>query len=492
MSNRGRLAIACTALALAVALAIALLHASLSSSTTFATASLVFITAGSLSYLFLFWIGRWKAWRWRPTRRLLGFPTPFIHGRWEGSIRSTYSKHAVNHPVAAEFSQTIDGINVWYYDVNAITRGLVAGFSRGSEGGPSTLYCVYQNQPIKTDQPKLKTHNGVMELYIEPSETRILGVYYNNPHQRQTYGDIDLRFVGRKLRGTHVVEEQQGVERRAEIAVLTVIPAELQATRKVLGISEEQRVKMEDGTIYYHGTVATRFSSSPYRVVLACIGGAGNPGAAAAARDVINYCNPLALFLVGIAAGIRGKVKIGDVVFSERVVAYEPAALVADGDGHREEPRPEIERAAHTLIQDLVSYAPEPERLAEAFQRIGGTFPVPPQGREDEFSEHVATSISAALSTIASGEKLLRDPSKLLEVRRMHGKTEVGEMEAAGVVEACRRGTVPWLVVRGISDFGDDLKDDQFHAFAAGVAASVLSDFLVHGLELTNNGRQGS
>ena len=75
---------------------------------------------------------------------------------------------------------------------------------------------------------------------------------------------------------------------------------------------------------------------------------------------------------------------------------------------------------------------------------------------------------------IASGEKLLRDQSKLLAVRELHGKTEVGEMEAAGVVEACRRGPVPWMVIRGISDFGDEFKDDRFHTFASCAAAAVL------------------
>jgi hypothetical protein len=112
---------------------------------------------------------------------------------------------------------------------------------------------------------------------------------------------------------------------------------------------------------------------------------------------------------------------------------------------------------------------------------------VAPPGKEKEFAEHVATSIAMRLGTIASGEKLLRDPAKLLSVRdEIHGKTEAGEMEAAGVVEACRRANVPWLVVRGISDFGDELKDDRFHAFAARAAAAVLVDFIAWGLDLAS------
>src|SRR4029078_7216420 len=61
---------------------------------------------------------------------------------------------------------------------------------------------------------------------------------------------------------------------------------------------------------------------------------------------------------------------------------------------------------------------------------------------------------------------------------------ECGGVDAPGVVDGCRRGPIPWLVIRGISDFGDELKDDRFHAFASCAAAAVLHDFLAHGLDL--------
>jgi nucleoside phosphorylase len=66
----------------------------------------------------------------------------------------------------------------------------------------------------------------------------------------------------------------------------------------------------------------------------------------------------------------------------------------------------------------------------------------------------------------------------------MHGKVEAGEMEAAGLATACRRGNVDWLVVRGISDFGDTLKSDQFHTLASHAAASVAVDFIQNGLQI--------
>ncbi len=57
-------------------------------------------------------------------------------------------------------------------------------------------------------------------------------------------------------------------------------------------------------------------------------------------------------------------------------------------------------------------------------------------------------------------------------------------MEAAGFVEACRRHDVNWFVFRGVSDFGDQFKDDRFHEFAARAAAAVMADFIEHGLDI--------
>ncbi len=266
-----------------------------------------------------------------------------------------------------------------------------------------------------------------------------------------------------------------------EVVILTVIPAELEAARRVLRVGEASREKDPDGTVYFRGAVRSELADRDYAIALTCIGAAGNAGAAAATAGAIARYRPRAVLLMGIAAGIRDKVRIGEVVLSDRVVAYEPAALVRSAGGTKEQPRPEIDRAPHAMIQDVVSYRPDPARLRGAFERAGGVVPVAPAGREDEFRAHVASAITARLGTIASGEKLLRDPAKLLAVRDLHGKTDAGEMEAAGLVDACRRGPFPWMVIRGISDFGDELKDDRFHELASCAAAAVLYDFIAHG-----------
>jgi len=278
-----------------------------------------------------------------------------------------------------------------------------------------------------------------------------------------------------------------------DVGILTVIRPELAAARDALGKLQRKK-EGPDGTVYWHGAVPSALRKRNYSVVLAGIGMAGNSPAAAAATRMIERFRPSVMLLVGIAAGIRDKVRIGDVVLSERVVAYESAAVVA----HKDRPpsverRPEISRVPMSILQDVLNYEIDPARLAERFASIKGVFPAPPPGREAEWV-HVAREMKCHPNvTIASGEKLLRDPGVLLEFRQnVHGKIEVGEMEAAGFADACEAASVGWLVVRGISDFGDDLKDDRFHELASKTAAVVAADFIENALDLPNEPTPGA
>lgn len=278
---------------------------------------------------------------------------------------------------------------------------------------------------------------------------------------------------------------------RTDIVVLTVIPSELLAARDALGLSQQAREKDDAGTISYRGRIRSSLAQRDYEVLLTCIGRAGNPHSAAAVQDVLLRHRPHAVLLMGIAAGLRGRVQLGEVVISERVVSYEPEAVVrtSAGTAHAE-PRPEIRTTPHAMHQDVVHYEPGAARLKERFTRGGWAFPLPGAGQEAFYQEHVAAQIRVKRATLAAGDKLLRDPGRLLELRNLHEKIEASEMEAAGLMEACERSQVPWLVIRGISDFGDETKDDRFHDFAARTAATVLADFIVHGLELPPPPRQ--
>lgn len=71
--------------------------------------------------------------------------------------------------------------------------------------------------------------------------------------------------------------------------------------RRVLQIDDLDREKDTDGTVYFLGAVRSELSDRDYTIALGCIGGAGNPGAAAAAASAIATFRPHVVLLMGIA-----------------------------------------------------------------------------------------------------------------------------------------------------------------------------------------------
>ncbi len=273
-----------------------------------------------------------------------------------------------------------------------------------------------------------------------------------------------------------------------DIGVLAAIPVELGSALKIFEIEDQNPHRSRAGSVYWRFRQSSEPSSREYQCVLGCIGRSGNYVSAVAATEMIATFRPRFIILFGIAAGRRRKVKIGEVVLSEQVVAYEAAALHKAVDGSQLLlPRYDIPRIDHWTEQSLSYYqTTEPvARVGLIFRSADGRFPDPPLGQEQKYARDVTTVVKIHREAIASGEKLLRDPEKLrVMAEQVHDKIVAAEMEAAGFVEACRYFGVGWFVVRGISDFGDRFKSDKFQRLAALLAAATTRDFMSRALEV--------
>jgi nucleoside phosphorylase len=76
--------------------------------------------------------------------------------------------------------------------------------------------------------------------------------------------------------------------------------------------------------------------------------------------------------------------------------------------------------------------------------------------------------------TIASGEQVVKDAKLRDELAKEYGLL-CFEMEAAGAL-----ADFPCIVIRGISDYCDSHKNDQWHGYAAAAAAAYARQLFVH------------
>ncbi len=198
--------------------------------------------------------------------------------------------------------------------------------------------------------------------------------------------------------------------KRFDIALQAVLSAELKSIQRFFSINPTKDVTSIDGSHYYRGKDATGHS-----VVVYIQGHAGNDAAALAAERLINKWKPRVLFLVGIAAGRRGKCKIGDVVI--------PRAIVDDTLGvaqaRKRLKRTKISTPPHVMVQQFLNYQLNFKRWhARLFHAMRA--PRAPRGRAKQFKSLVARWPSCHESAIYSSNLLLRDPTSYISMLMRH------------------------------------------------------------------------
>ncbi|GKT43278.1 uncharacterized protein ColSpa_03459 [Colletotrichum spaethianum] len=295
------------------------------------------------------------------------------------------------------------------------------------------------------------------------------------------------------------------------IAVVCAMSFEMSAVRYMLD-REHPRLRAKDGdsNIYVLGEL------SGHNVVLAWLPGQQGKGAAATVATNLARTFPCIKFrfLVGIAGGVpsdKHDIRLGDVVVSMPegqfggVVQYDlgkdtDAGFLLKGSLW---PPPSILRSAAEMMRSdhLASDNKIGDFVATMLQKGPRlvTYKRPSEESDVLFHEdyaHDGASVSCAgcdrskaverpsrrpegsvihYGLIASGDSVLKSSAKRSAAARSLGDVLCFEMEAAGIMSefSC-------IVIRGISDYADSHKNDDWHYFAAAAAAACTKELLTY------------
>ncbi|OQU98130.1 hypothetical protein CLAIMM_03955 [Cladophialophora immunda] len=243
-----------------------------------------------------------------------------------------------------------------------------------------------------------------------------------------------------------------------------------------------QTVEYHFGRIGQHNVAIAGFPSGEVGI------GKAAAMAEAAVRDFKNL--ELGL-LVGIAAAIPSEkhdIRHGDVAVADPAGNY-PG--VVDYDMLKVFPGGELQKqwmeATHPLWRSVISKIQARSTLSgHAFHEHLKAFDCPTgkkfQQPYDPVPLHSAfrnvrrqtDGPSVHYGTILSGNKVIRASEFRDRLKEKYGDAVAIEMEAAGVMT-----TLPVAVIRGISDSADPLKNDDWHARAAAVAAAYAKEMLL-------------
>jgi nucleoside phosphorylase len=238
---------------------------------------------------------------------------------------------------------------------------------------------------------------------------------------------------------------------KPKIFLLTATPMERDAVLRHLeplpGLDGISRV-FQDNNTFFLG----RLGQYPVVVSMCAMGASGRDSAQIVTGEVIRLWKPSALIMVGIAYGRNPeRQKIGDVLVSDRIIAYEPERVGPD----QSVPRGQQFLAGSRLLDRFRNTA-----VDWCFRDPNGTICTPHFG------------------PILSGEKLVDNPDFKAKLFQTYPNAIGGEMEGVGLAAAAEREKREWILVKAICDWADGEKTDQHQGFAAASAVSFVQHLL--------------
>ncbi len=288
------------------------------------------------------------------------------------------------------------------------------------------------------------------------------------------------------------------------IGIITALEHEYIAVKAVLSNAREEFPHGSRSIQrYLLGTVPAA-NGDTHVVAVLLLSGMGNNSAAIRATALLQqFPSVHSIIMVGIAGGIpypdkvEDHVRLGDVVVSNQsgVVQYDLDKETLTATIPRNLPRPPspflLDGVRHLKAGALEGKRPWEHFIEEASQGFKPRV-VRPKGTSDVLVSTTDPAVKLDhpsdpdrrtgkprifAGPIASANKLLKNPVKRDALRDQFGVKAV-EMEASGIADATWEVEAGYLVVRGICDYCDSNKGDQWQTYAAVVAAAYTRALL--------------
>lgn len=276
-----------------------------------------------------------------------------------------------------------------------------------------------------------------------------------------------------------------------KIGIITALPKEYAAVKMMLEKGKEYFFEGKGaGHRFFVGEIKSA-NGGTHKVALGLCGMGNNKASIRAMSMQNHFQNIESIIMVGIAGGIpspddSGKhIRLGDIVVSKGIVQYDFVKETDEDAICRSEPSALLLEALNAISvkenDDIYEWKAYIDKYAvKRFKKPscedilhdenGQIISHPDDELRDSYPR-------VFYGKIASANTLLKSYQKRQQLKKDFGVYAV-EMEASGIADATWEMGTGYIVVRGICDYCDKYKNDDWQEYAALVAASYARDLI--------------
>ena len=256
------------------------------------------------------------------------------------------------------------------------------------------------------------------------------------------------------------------LENKTDVVIITALSKEQNAILKYL---ESPKIIKSSGRTFHKASIRTSKSEITYQVIILCLHGMGSDKAGNATQRAITEFNPSQIILAGIAGGVpkENSRYLGDIIVGEQIINYGLNKQVRiEQDNPQTQRRYEVYRPARVMLEAAKNLPLQNWVFCIKAQRPDGT-----TGRINP---------DVHFGAIASGNTVIADQHLRDELKSDWSQLVGIEMEGAGAALAAYESDfMPGiLLVKGMCDWADGSKNDDWQEYAAETAASFVIGLL--------------
>lgn len=276
--------------------------------------------------------------------------------------------------------------------------------------------------------------------------------------ETETKKDSEVNYVVEL--DSHKIEKREA-NNKVDIVILTAVEDEYKAVCRIFcpALTEQYESGFKYSIFSYyldgkHMTVAA-FRQNEMGMVSASI----------TATIAINKFNPKMILMCGVCAGIKGKANYGDLIVFSPVYdygsgKYDCGRFLPDFKQWR------IDGSIRSIVEQMIDDNMLLRRIKDSWQHNIGK-------PETELKAHIYPSGSGA--AVITDEKVI---DEIKSHQRTIGAIDMESFAIAEVANIASTSSVPWLIVKGVQDFANPLKNDTYREYSAHVSSVFVKEFL--------------